>query len=116
MGENWVWVSGWVVGVHICEGGRWYVKGVVGTYATRAHKQTLGAQSVYICTFCAFVHCLIDVCNATYGCSLPPPPQLQSILSAWRPLPAEEALELLDYAYQDPDVRAYAIRSLRQMS
>lgn len=54
--------------------------------------------------------------DALYTPPTPHPPQLQSILSAWRPLPAEEALELLDYAYQDPDVRAYAIRSLRQMS
>jgi hypothetical protein len=39
-----------------------------------------------------------------------------SILEAWQPLPPEESLELLDYAYQDPKVRAFAIRSLQSMS
>lgn len=42
--------------------------------------------------------------------------QLQSILQAWRPLPPEEALELLDYAYQDLTVREFAVRCLQQMS
>ncbi len=37
-------------------------------------------------------------------------------MGAWRPLPPEEALELLDYAYQDPNVRAYAVRCLQTMS
>ena len=41
---------------------------------------------------------------------------MMSILMAWRPLPPEESLELLDYAYQDPKVRAFAIRSLQSMS
>lgn len=41
---------------------------------------------------------------------------LQSILQAWRPLPPEAALELLDYAYQDPHVRAYAVHCLEQFS
>ena len=53
---------------------------------------------------------------------LPPPPsllpclQLQSMLSAWRPLQPEDALELLDYAYQDPNVRAYAVRCLKNFT
>lgn len=42
--------------------------------------------------------------------------QLQSILQAWRPLPPEEALELLDYAYQDYNVREFAVRCLQQMT
>ena len=42
--------------------------------------------------------------------------QLQSILQAWRPLPPEEALELLDYAYQDINVREFAVNCLQQMS
>ena len=42
--------------------------------------------------------------------------QLESIMGAWRPLPPEEALELLDYAYQDPNVRTYAVRCLQNMS
>ena len=46
----------------------------------------------------------------------PPPLQLQSILLAWRPLQPEDALELLDYAYQDPNVRAYAVRCLKALT
>ena len=42
--------------------------------------------------------------------------QLQSIMQAWRPLPPEEALELLDYVYQDPYVRAYAVRCISELS
>ncbi|CAI8031374.1 Phosphatidylinositol 4,5-bisphosphate 3-kinase catalytic subunit beta isoform [Geodia barretti] len=41
---------------------------------------------------------------------------LQSMLLAWRPLQPEDALELLDYAYQDPNVRAYAVRCLRGLT
>lgn len=41
---------------------------------------------------------------------------LRSILQAWRPLQPEEALELLDYAYQDPTVRSFAISCLQSLS
>ena len=41
--------------------------------------------------------------------------QLQSILQAWQPLPPEEALELLDYIYQDPYVRSFAVRCINYL-
>ena len=64
----------------------------------------------YCFCFTRIMH--MHICHAHHICH----PQLQSILLAWRPLPPEEALELLDYAYQDPDVRAFAIRCLKEMS
>lgn len=41
--------------------------------------------------------------------------QMIELLSKWKPLPPEEALELLDYEYQHPDVRLFAVNSLEEL-
>ena len=40
--------------------------------------------------------------------------QLHTILSKWPPLPVECAFQLLDYAYPDTFVRAFAVKCLRK--
>ena len=40
--------------------------------------------------------------------------QLHTILAKWPPLPVECAFQLLDYAYPDTFVRAFAVKCLRK--
>ena len=42
--------------------------------------------------------------------------QMQSLLQIWKPLPPNEALELLDYQYADKSVRAFAVECLKVIS
>lgn len=41
--------------------------------------------------------------------------QLSQLLDRWPTLPVEKALQLLDYAYPDENVRKFAVRCLRQV-
>ena len=38
------------------------------------------------------------------------------LVSHWKKLDPELALELLDYKYQDPEVRKFAVECLKKMS
>ena len=38
--------------------------------------------------------------------------EIMALLKVWPPLPAEKALELLDYAYADQAVRSFAVKCL----
>nr|UIB01655.1 phosphatidylinositol-4,5-bisphosphate 3-kinase catalytic subunit alpha/beta/delta [Propylea japonica] len=42
--------------------------------------------------------------------------EVVALLKEWPLLPAEKALELLDYAYADQEVRSYAVQCLQEMS
>ena len=41
---------------------------------------------------------------------------MYDMLSQWQPLEPEAALELLDYKFQDPVVRSFAVGCLKTMS
>ncbi len=40
---------------------------------------------------------------------------MQMLLQIWQPLPPTEALELLDFAYADKEVRKFAVKCLKSM-
>ena len=42
--------------------------------------------------------------------------QMYDLLRQWKLLDPEAALELLDYKFQDPVVRTFAIRCLKKMT
>ena len=58
------------------------------------------------------------MCVKQFGCSpyvhVPLLWQMHCALSIWKLVPPLEGLQLLDYAYQDPQVREFAVKSVAQ--